>query len=273
MGCRPHPNSFRRSSVKTYLRHNKLIAFNGYNFFSSVFYSKINSNTISGNLINTSIVFEKVIRSLLKQVYLFTNRVVFFDSVIGYVVYVEVISDTKNKFFNKNLVNKTLKIVNNHCRSVLFKEKPIVIIFNDLKDSRSVSSTDYSVKFDKKNAFFNTSSLAQVGFISNSWCCAPLFADVFAYTFTNISSHSPFFSFIDQLFFFIYNSSNSNFLGIRMEVRGRINFNDKSQVKKIFYGKMPFKTVSSYFMDYGYSTSSTSYGVFGIRIFFSYLNN
>ncbi|OED39321.1 hypothetical protein AB834_00315 [PVC group bacterium (ex Bugula neritina AB1)] len=273
MGCRPHPNSFRRSSVESYLRYNKLIVFKGYNFFSSVFYSKINSNTISGNLINTSIIFEKTIQCLLKQVHLFTNRVVFFDSAIGYVVYVEAISDVNNKFFNKNLVNKILKIVNHHCRSAIFKEKPIVLIFNDLVGVPLASSTNYFSKLDKKNAFFNTSTLIQAGFISNSWCCAPLFADVFAYTFTNISNHAPFFSFIDQLFFFIYNSSNSNFLGIRIEVRGRINFNDKSQVKKIFYGKMPFKTVSSYFMDYGYSISTTSYGVFGIRIFFSYLNN
>lgn len=273
MGCKSHTSSFRRLSVKSYLKHNKFITFKSYNFFSSIFYSKLNSNIISGNLINASIVFEKAVRSLLKQVFVFTNKVVFFDSAVGYVVYLEVISDVNNKFFNQRLVNKILKFVNYHCRSVLLKEKPLVLIFNDLTSINTVPSISPLFKLAKKNGSFNTSILVQAGFTSNFWCCASLFSEIFSYTFTSVSNHAAFFSFIDQLFFYMYNSSNSNFLGIRIEVRGRINFYDKSQVKKLFYGKIPLKTISFYFVDYGYSTSTTSYGVFGLRVFFSYLNN
>jgi hypothetical protein len=156
---------------------------------------------------------------------------------------------------------------------ILFSKPTKVFMVNlnqklDLHTSSSRSAFTDSFKRYR----FGSAALVNVGILGNYWPCAALFSSLFCYFFKRTSDHNKILDFTNQLFLFLFSIPNSRFKGLRLEIKGRVNSADRSQKRVISHGSLPLQSFDTQkvYLSYGFSESKTSYGVFGVRVFFSY---
>jgi hypothetical protein len=271
MGQKAHPTGIRVTPIDSYLLFQKVIClFRGNLFYSFFNYSFINKSLFGEKLIQ-GIFIEKLILSYFNKIFCFVNKVSFIDTSLIFIVFIEF-------FYIKPITTffyKYLFLLKCHIQSLLLDRKPIKLFLEDLNSKVLFRSDFFKHKdiFKISRKLKGADSLFEVGFLSNFWPCAKLFSIIFSFFFQTTLAHKSFFTFIEQLFFFLYNFKLTNFKGLRCEVRGRINFSDKSQSRVISCGSIPLQTYTSCFQDFGFSQCVTSYGILGVRVFFSYFFN
>jgi len=270
MGQKSHPLGVRVKAIENKLFFQKIGRFNTNSLFYSFYSHAFKTSPTIGEKIGQSIIIEKIIISYFIKLLYFVNRVFITETSINYIVLVEFYPLKKKRLFI--LFIKQNFILQRHFSSLLFDKKKIQFFIVNLSSKFSDEGRSNVLKF--KNNFIKRNPISSIflslGSISNFWPSAVVFATVFSYFFKKNLEHTKILDFIDQLFFFLFNLRFSQFLGIRLEVKGRLNASDRSKKRVICQGSVPLQSFHKIFLSYGFCDSITPYGVCGIRVFFSY---
>jgi hypothetical protein len=272
MGQKTHPLGIRLKSVETKSFFKKTGLFNKKNIFYFFYRHSFQNKSIIGSKIGQSNIIEQVITASLIKILCFVNRISIVENAINYCIIVEyypVGSQIDKKVFIKQQV-----LLEYHLSSFLADKKKIQFFIIDLS-SKILKSSKQALPIFKSNLIKNkniTSALVSIGLLSNFWPSALLFARVFSFFFKKSFEHQRFLDFTDNLFSFLYNLESSNFQGIRLEIRGRLNGSDRTKARVISQGSLPLQSLTRIQLNYGFANSVTSYGNCGIRIFFCYKN-
>jgi hypothetical protein len=270
MGQKAHPLGVRLKAIEKFLLFKKKGLFTTNNLFNFFYKHSFKQKSIVGHRLGQSILIEQVIINFLARISCFTNRIFFTENSTTYYIVVEYYAISKKlspkqflkqKFFleahlssrfadKKKLQFFTINLSNH----LLTNKKQVMPVFNsNLIKHKNVSSI-----------------LVDLGLISLFLPNANLFSRVFAHFFKRTSEHQRFLDFTDQLFSFLYNLEISQFQGLRLEIKGRLNGSDRTKVRVISQGSLPLQTLGNIELSYGFCNSVTPYGDCGIRIFFCY---
>ncbi len=271
MGQRVSPISLRFDSVSRYLTFQQLsLLFKG-NLFYSFFSFSFSCKSQVGNKLGSRFALDHLIESYFIKLLCFVNKVAVFESSFISLVFVEFFSFKRVS----HLFNKVIALLKVHFESLYLDQRPVKLFILNLSDKDKFQSRTFinQAKVSLLNkSFLGANNLFNVGLLCNSWPCAKLFVNISCYFFRVIVNHQILLNFIDQLFSFLFSIKQSSFTGLRLEVKGRVNFSDKTQLRIISYGSLPLQTVTfdSGFLDFWSSHSITSYGTFGLKSYFSY---
>jgi len=180
----------------------------------------------------------------------------------------------KSKHFLKILEPKIsfatfFTFLQKHVENSLVVKKPVRIFYMCVNNFFSLT-LEMSAYLKRK-----TGRLAAVypvyilGFLCSIFPGAVAFSKVFARALQKNVKHSHVIETVSQLFAFLFQLKNSNFIGLRLQVTGRINGVDIAKKQVVGYGSVPLQTISS-FINYNYTTANTPFGVCGIKIWFCY---
>jgi len=272
MGQKAHPLGIRLKSIETKFFFKKTGLLNKTNIFYFFYRHSFYKNSIVGSRVGLSHTIEQVIINFFIQISCFVNRISIIENSTNFNIIIEYYLLDSN--ISTTLFLKQKLLLEYHLSSLLIDKKKIQFFLIDLS-SKIFKNSKQIIPIFKSNLIKNkkaTSTLVFVGLLCNYWPSALLFARVFSFFFKKTFEHQRFLDFIDNLFSFLYNLESSNFTGIRFEIRGRINGSDRSKVRTISQGSLPLQSITKIKLNYGFSNSVTSYGNFGIRIFFCYKN-
>lgn len=274
MGQKAHPLGVRLKAIETKLAFKKIGTFSSKTFFYEFYNHSFVSKGIVGKKLTNAVITERFIISWLSSKFsIFVNKILLVENSSHFFIIIEFYS-LDVSILNTDQFKKNICIIQKHIESKLLFNKPIKFFLVNLnrKLDTLTSKINLSFKDNYKRYRFGSSVLVNVGFLSNYWPCASLFSSLFCHFFKRTSDHNKILDFTNQLFLFLFSIKNSRFKGLRLEIKGRINSADRSQKRVISQGSLPLQSLStdSFFLSYGFAESKTSYGVFGIRVFFSY---
>lgn len=281
MGQKTNPRGLRASFIQQNFFF-KIKRFRNYNV-------NINSSFFDFSLITRKIVFGDktsqffLIRCLFdyyaSKVFCVVNEIRVKETPFSIFIFVEffeieMIDPSKSKNFFKILERKVsfatfFTFLQKHVENSLVIKKPVRIFYMCVNRFFSLTNEMASYLKRKTGRLSAIYPVCLLGFICSVFPGAAAFSKVFANALEKNVKHSHVIETASQLFDFLFQLKNSNFIGLRLQVAGRINGVDIAKKQVISYGSVPLQTISNY-VNYNYTTASTPFGVCGVKVWFCY---
>lgn len=270
MGQKTHPLGIRIKAIENNFFFKKIGKFNVGSIFYRFYDYSFKNKSIFGRKLVYSFIIEKIINFFFLKILYFVNKIFIVENSTSFSILIEFFSIQKKTLSKK--FKKQLSLLQTHISSHLTDKKKIQLFIVNLETK--FLNKNIKINTNIKNNFIknknNSKILISVGLLNNFWCCAVLFSKIFSYFFKKTAEHQKILDFTDQLFFFLFNQKDSNFTGIRIEVKGRINGSDRSKKRVCSQGSLPLQSFRKIILSYGFFNAVTPYGSFGVRVYFSY---
>lgn len=156
-----------------------------------------------------------------------------------------------------------------HVENALVVKKPVKIFYMCVNDFFSPTPEMSAYLKRKTGRLFAIYPVYLLGFLCNIFPGAVAFSKVFAHALEKNVKHTHVIETVSQLFDFLFQLKNSNFIGLRLQVSGRINGVDIAKKQVVSYGSVPLQTISNY-VNYNYTTARTPFGVCGVKVWLCY---
>ena len=272
MGQRTHPLGIRLKAIQNKFFFQRVGQLNIGGLFYLFYSHSFRNKSIVGEKLGQSVLIEKIIIFFFSRHLYFVNKIFFLETSTNVLVLLEYYSFKKK---NSKVFQKHKFLLLQHLSSILLDQKPVTFFIMDLETK--ILQKNLLVTLAVKNHFkkfkLGSDTLLSVGLINNFWPGATLFSSIFCFFFRKTMEHTKILDFIDQLFYFLFNLKFSKFIGIRLEIKGRLNSMDRTNKRVVFQGSLPLQSFSKIFLSYGFSESITPYGVCGVRVYFTYKNS
>lgn len=273
MGQKTHPLGIRLAAIENKVAFKKIGVFTSKTFFYNFYNHAFVNKKIVGEKLTNSVLVERFVISWLLKLNTFSNRILLVENSSHFFIIVEFYMLESHKI-NFNVFKKQLRMIQKHLEIKLLANKPVKLFLVNLNQKLESFKPQVNTIFRDtfKRYKFGSTALVNAGFLGNYWPCANLFSSLFCYFFKRSSEHNKILDFTNQLFLFLFSIKQSKFKGLRLEIKGRVSSSDRSQRRVLSHGSLPLQSFSanSFYLSYGFSESKTSYGVFGVRVFFSY---
>jgi ribosomal protein S3 len=165
----------------------------------------------------------------------------------------------------------------------LFKKLKIVLILQQVRKGLSLNFNNFN-SFDKiavknkllsfrkhsKDPFFNDMLHLLIVSVTLKHS-ASLLSDYISYRLMKTKSHTQFLYTLRDILVTLQKTKISKIKGVKIKVKGRFNGKARSASKIIIIGEMPVQTLTEK-IDYFESTSYTSNGTFGVKVWIVGLN-